>query len=126
MSFIRFVITPTLCLAVLLTAVAAGRKGDRNHRQTATKRRVQTVRVRITKRGYEPKSLSLKPDVPARITFVRETNESCGTEIVLKDYGISKPLPLGKPVTVEFTPTGSGEFKFTCGMDMLRGKIIVQ
>jgi plastocyanin domain-containing protein len=29
-------------------------------------------------------------------------------------------------VVVEFTPSKTGEFKFACGMDMLRGKIIVQ
>ncbi len=113
MSVIRSVAVLTLCALLLLPALA-------DYRQ------VQKVRVRITKKGFEPKTFTLKSEVPARITFVRETAESCGTEILLKDYGISKPLPLNKPVTVEFTPSQAGEFRFTCGMDMLRGKIIVQ
>jgi plastocyanin domain-containing protein len=35
-------------------------------------------------------------------------------------------LPLNKPVVVAFTPNKSGGFSFTCGMGMLRGKIVVQ
>ncbi len=86
----------------------------------------QAVTVRITENGFDPKSLSLKPGVPARVTFIRATDKSCGTAISIPDFKINKPLPLNKPVTVEFTPGHSGEFTFTCGMDMLRGKIIVQ
>ncbi|MCI0389773.1 MAG: ATP-binding protein [Acidobacteria bacterium] len=33
---------------------------------------------------------------------------------------------MNQPVVVEFTPAKTGEFKFACGMDMLRGKIIVR
>jgi plastocyanin domain-containing protein len=28
-------------------------------------------------------------------------------------------------VVVEFTPQESGEFVFTCGMNMLRGKLVI-
>jgi len=38
---------------------------------------------------------------------------------------IKRELPFNQPVTVEFIPAKAGEFKFACGMDMLRGKIIV-
>lgn len=120
MSFIRSVLVLTLCALTLLPALADYRS------QAGKNRQFQEVRVRITKKGFEPKTFTLKPEVPARIVFVRETSESCGTEILLKDYGISRPLPLNKPVVIEFTPQKSGEFRFTCGMDMLRGKIIVQ
>lgn len=86
----------------------------------------QTITVKITKKGFEPNELSLQRDVPARITFIRQTTETCATEVVFPDYKISKSLPLNKPVKVEFMPTKEGELKFACGMDMLRGKVIVQ
>lgn len=86
----------------------------------------KTITVKITKKGFEPKELSLQRDVPVRITFTRQTTETCGTEVVFPDYKISKPLPLNKPVNIEFTPIKEGDLKFTCGMDMLRGKVIVQ
>ena len=38
----------------------------------------------------------------------------------------ARELPLNKPVDVEFTPTKTGEFGFACGMNMLKGKLVVQ
>ena len=87
---------------------------------------VQSVTVKITGKGYEPKSLMLKRDVPAVITFIRQAEKTCGTEVMIPEYKISQSLPLNKPIKVKFTPTKSGELKFTCGMDMLRGKLIVE
>src|SRR5437764_11119171 len=86
----------------------------------------QTATIKLTKEGYQPESFKLKRDVPARVTFVRETDETCGKEIVIKEYDIKRALPLNEPVVVEFTPRKTGEFTFACGMNMLRGKIIVQ
>lgn len=34
------------------------------------------------------------------------------------------PCPV--PVPVEFTPERPGEYEFTCGMGMLRGKVVVR
>jgi membrane fusion protein, heavy metal efflux system len=87
---------------------------------------VQAVTVTLTEKGYQPESFKLKQGVPARVTFVRKVEATCGSEIVLADYNIKRELPFNQPVTVEFTPSKSGAFKFACGMDMLRGKIIVQ
>ena len=42
------------------------------------------------------------------------------------DFGIARDLPAYKTTPVEFTPDKAGEFVFTCGMNMLRGKLIVQ
>jgi plastocyanin domain-containing protein len=86
----------------------------------------QSVTVTLNAQGYQPESFSLRQGIPARITFVRKVESSCGTEIVLADYNIKRELPLNQSVVVEFTPAKIGEFKFACGMDMLRGKIIVR
>jgi Cupredoxin-like domain len=86
----------------------------------------QSVTVILNARGYQPESFSLRQGIPARVTFVRKVEGGCGDEIVLADYNIKRELPLDQPVVVEFTPAKTGEFKFACGMDMLRGKIIVQ
>ena len=86
---------------------------------------IQSVTVQVTEKGYQPSSFKLQRDVPARLTFVRETEDNCGKELVIPEYGIKRSLPLNQPVTVEFTPHKSGEFVFTCGMRMMRGKIIV-
>ena len=88
--------------------------------------RTQTVTVTLTEKGYQPDSFKLRKGIPARITFVRKVEATCGAEIVLAEYNIKRELPLNQPVVVEFTPSKTGEFKFACGMDMLRGKIFVK
>lgn len=105
--------------SLLLFAVIVAAQGQKS-------RPLKTITVKITKKGFEPKELSLQRDVPVRIIFIRQTAETCGTEVVFPDYKISKPLPLNKPVKVKFTPTKEGELKFSCGMNMLHGKVVVQ
>jgi Cu+-exporting ATPase len=63
---------------------------------------------------------------PARITFVRTTDKTCGTEIVFPSLNIKRALPLNQPVAVDFTPGAAGELTFVCGINMLRGAIIVE
>ncbi len=88
-------------------------------------KRVQNARILITETGYSRNTVRLRRGVPARLTFVRQTDATCATEIVIPAYGINKSLPLGRSVVVAFTPNRSGEFTFTCGMNMMRGKLIV-
>lgn len=86
---------------------------------------VQTARVEVLSGGYKPSSLTLTPGAPAKLTFVRTSDVGCGTELLIPAYGVKKSLPLNKPVTVEITPR-KGEYEFTCGMNMLKGKLVVK
>lgn len=86
----------------------------------------QTAKVTVNAQGFSPSSLTLKPNVPAKITFTRTSNDTCATEVVIPDYKIKKDLPLNKAVDVEFTPTKTGELGFACGMNMFKGKIVVK
>jgi plastocyanin domain-containing protein len=103
---------------------ASAQRSVKTNKRTAQK--VQNIRINVTQNGYRPESFRLKKGVPARITFIRTTDDDCGSEVVIPAYGIKRQLPLNKPVTVRFTPRKAGTFNFVCGMDMLRGKIIVQ
>ena len=85
----------------------------------------QNVTVEVTDKDFEPSSLKLKAGVPAKVTFVRKTDATCAKEIVIKEYKINRKLLLNEPVTVEFMPH-KGEFTFACGMDMIKGKLIVE
>jgi hypothetical protein len=93
---------------------------------TAQDKEVQTVKVNITDNGFEPSTFQLKKGVPARVTFLLQSEVSCAKEVVISAYHIKRALPLNEPVVVEFTPDKSGEFGFACGMGMLKGKIMVQ
>src|SRR6266498_2985751 len=66
--------------------------------------RIQKFTVKITERGFEPVSLTLRRGVQARITFLRTTDQTCAKEIVLRDFGIKRDLPLNQPVVITLTP----------------------
>ncbi len=84
----------------------------------------QVVAVTV-KGGYSPETITLKKGVPAKINYYRDENSGCTASVLIKDFGISKQLPAFQTTAVEFTPDKAGEFKFTCGMEMIEGKLIV-
>jgi plastocyanin domain-containing protein len=86
---------------------------------------VQEIDVTV-KGGYSPDVIVVDRGRPVRLNFRREETSSCSEQVVLGDFGIARDLPAFKTTPVEFTPEKSGEFAFTCGMNMLHGKLIVQ
>lgn len=94
-------------------------------RATASADDVQEVEVRV-KGGYSPDRIAVAQGRPVRLLFRREETSSCTEQVVFGDFGITRHLPVGKIVPVEFTPTQAGEFNFTCGMNMVRGKLLVK
>ena len=45
---------------------------------------------------------------------------------MLPKVGRCAHLPENKTVGIEVTPTKPGEYEFTCGMNMYKGKLIVE
>ncbi|MEO8580874.1 MAG: cupredoxin domain-containing protein [Gemmatimonadales bacterium] len=86
---------------------------------------VQQVAITV-KGGYSPDLIVVKQGRPVRLDFYRDETASCSDEVIFGDFGIARPLPAFKTTSIEFTPESAGEFTFTCGMNMLRGKLIVQ
>ena len=85
---------------------------------------VQEIDVTV-KGGYSPDVIVVDRGRPVRLNFRREETSSCSEQVILGDFGIARDLPAFKTTPVEFTPEESGEFPFTCGMNMLHGKLIV-
>jgi plastocyanin domain-containing protein len=86
----------------------------------------KTVAVAVTDDGWSPDKIEVKKGEPLTLVVTRKTDQTCATEIVIKDYGVNAKLPLNKPVTVKLTPTKAGQVRFACGMDMISGVIVVQ
>lgn len=86
---------------------------------------VHAAAVTITDKGFEPSRLTLPAGGTARVTFTRTSEATCATEVVFPSLGIKRALPLNTPVVIEF-PAQAGEIAFVCGMDMLRGAVVVQ
>lgn len=85
---------------------------------------VQEIKVTV-KGGYSPDVIVVKQGQPVRLDFYRDETASCSDQVIFGDFGIARDLPAFKTTPIEFTPDKSGEFTFTCGMNMLRGKLIV-
>ncbi len=76
--------------------------------------------------GYSPSVISISKNKQTTINFFRKDPSSCLEEVVLPDFKIRKYLPLNKTTSIQITPTRSGTFEISCGMNMFHGKIIVQ
>lgn len=76
--------------------------------------------------GYNPEVISIPRGVKTKINFLRTDSSDCLSEVILSDFKIKKELPLNQKVSIEITPQKSGEFKFSCGMNMFHGKVIVK
>ena len=79
----------------------------------------------VTDNGFQPSKVKAKKGEKLRFVVTRKTESTCAKEIVVKDHGINTPLPLGKAVTVEFTPKKSGEIRYACGMDHISGVVFI-
>ncbi|TSC85448.1 MAG: hypothetical protein G01um10147_1146 [Microgenomates group bacterium Gr01-1014_7] len=79
----------------------------------------------IVEGGYSPEVISVPKGKTTKINFIRKDKSDCLEEVILPDFKVRKHLPLNQKVTIEITPNTSGEFRFSCGMNMFHGKIIV-
>jgi RND family efflux transporter MFP subunit len=93
--------------------------------QNPASAQVQAARVTVTGNGFEPSRLSFKAGIPAQITFLRTTDQTCATAVVIPELKLTRELPLNQPVTIEITPK-TGEMAFACGISMFRGTIVSQ
>lgn len=85
-----------------------------------------STEISITESGFEPASLTISAGGPRQITFTRKTNDTCAKQVVFPSLRITKDLPLNVPVVVELPPSVSGTIDYACGMNMLKGKVVVQ
>ncbi len=86
---------------------------------------VEEVKVTV-KGGYSPDVIVVKQHQPVRLDFYRDETASCSDRVIIGDFGIARDLPAFKTTSIEFIPDKSGEFSFTCGMNMMRGKLVVE
>ncbi|HEX8635299.1 MAG TPA: cupredoxin domain-containing protein [Pyrinomonadaceae bacterium] len=80
----------------------------------------------MVKGGYTPDVIVVKRGVPVELDFYRDETNSCTEQVVFGDFQISRMLPAFKTTRIGFTPERAGAFTFNCGMNMVRGKLIVE
>jgi plastocyanin domain-containing protein len=89
--------------------------------------RAGTQAVTVTVRGgYSPATVRVKSGQKVRLVFDRQETDPCSEEIVFSDFGIRRFLPAFKQTTVEIQPQQPGTYEFTCGMSMMRGRVVAE
>lgn len=85
---------------------------------------VQTVKTKLHPGKYEP--ITVQKGIPVRWIIQAEEKDinGCNNEIFIPKFNIQKKLAAGDNV-IEFTPTESGTFPYTCWMGMIRSQISV-
>lgn len=121
----------TALLAALLGAVTAcGRDSQPApggaQPAAAKAHAAQMVEMVVTSAGFVPAEATVKAGQPVMLMVTRKTEKTCATSIVIKEYGINRPLPLNQTVEITFTPTKPGKFRYACGMDMISGVLVVE
>ena len=86
---------------------------------------VQEVRV-VVKGGYTPDTVVVRAGEPVRLQFYRDETADCSERVVFEKFGIDQQLPAFQTTAVEFTPEQPGEYPFRCGMNMLKGLLVVE
>lgn len=112
--------------AAAASAPTAGPTASARPGATRGDMKVQEARVTVTEASFDPQRITVRAGIPARITFTRTTDKTCATAVVFTSLNIRRELPLNEPVTIDFTPDEAGEIAFACGMNMLRGTVVVQ
>lgn len=91
---------------------------------TSVSKEVPTITV--SDQGFSPAAITLPAGQPVKLTFIRVSDKTCGTEVTFPDIHVTKPLPLNQPVTIEIPARAAGDLNFSCGMGMLHGKVVIQ
>ena len=84
----------------------------------------QVVRMTQNSGGYSPNKFTVKNNIPVKWIIDSKDYNSCSSSIFMSKKNIKEFLDPGIN-TVEFTPTETGELKFSCSMGMYSGKFIV-
>ena len=79
----------------------------------------------VVEGGYSPDVIRARVGRPLRLIFDRRDASPCTDEIVFPDFGIRRALASNARTVVEIRPERAGEFTFSCGMNMLHGRILV-
>lgn len=85
---------------------------------------VQVVTTELKGRRYEPIIVEVGKPVKWNIQASDGSINGCNNRMLIREYGIEKSLENGDNI-IEFTPTETGTYTYSCWMGMIRSKIYV-
>ena len=83
---------------------------------------VQRISVDLSQGVYDPAVIHAKAGVPLEITF--GPGQGCTSAILIKQFGVNQDITQG--AVIDLPAMKPGEYEFSCGMEMVFGKIVVR
>jgi len=106
-------------LGAAATTLPTRAQADGSHHE------VREIEV-IVQGGYKPNRIEVIEGQHVQLKFVRKEAGGCTREVVFPALGIRKELPEEQPVVIHLPQLKAGEYEFKCGMNMIKGKIVVR
>lgn len=75
---------------------------------------------------FTPASVTLKAGQPAKLHFHRGTAATCGDEIVFPELNVRQKIAANETITIDVPAQEARTLKFSCGMNMMQGTVVVQ
>lgn len=88
-----------------------------------SKPRTQRLRIAIGSQGYEPGVVRAESGRPIVLAVGR--GEGCAAGFLIPELGVERDNSSG-PITVNLGDLPAGKYRFSCGMDMVSGTLIVR
>ena len=79
----------------------------------------------VVEGAYKPNRIEVRQGERVRLKILRKEYNGCTREIVFPKLNIRRELPTSKIVYIDLPALQAGEYEFKCGMNMVRGTIIV-
>jgi len=84
----------------------------------------QVVNMTQTAGGYSPNNFTVKKGIPVKWVIDSQDAYTCSASIRMPAYNVAQFLQAGQNI-ITFTPTQTGNVRFTCGMGMYSGTFTV-
>jgi plastocyanin domain-containing protein len=114
------------CIVAIAVALVTGceKRAAPAPRETLTANGTRVIPILVGDDGFNPAKLSAAPGTELELVFTRKTKSDCGSQVKVGD-GPLVELPVDQPITVAVTVPLRGEVALVCGMDMMKGVIVV-
>jgi len=85
------------------------------------------VKMTVSEKGYSPNVIRVRKGVTVEIDIDNPLgNTSCLSTFMIPDFNINNVNLKAGTTKLSFTPNKSGEYTFSCGMQMFKGTILVE
>ena len=85
----------------------------------------QKVTISVTDKGFEPKSVDVKPGTDVILEVTRKSESTCATKIQIPSQKVLRDLPMNQMVSIALGVVKKGEIRFGCAENMMESAKIV-